>query len=216
MKIGFIGGTGSEGIGLASRFAIRNMEVGIGSRNIEKSFNAAKEISENISSSGKIFSGLNSEVASESDIVFVCVPYGAQKNIMKDLVQFLVGKIVVTVVVPVVFKKGMIEVSKTQSSSAAIELQDLLVESRVVSAFQTISARDLKAINNPINSDVVVCSDDKSALNVVMDLAENIDAIRAINGGKLSNSVYVENITPLLLNINMIYKKHTAIRITGV
>ena len=38
MKIGFIGGTGSEGIGLASRFAIRNMEVGIGSRNIEKSF----------------------------------------------------------------------------------------------------------------------------------------------------------------------------------
>ncbi|MBK15403.1 MAG: NADPH-dependent F420 reductase [Chloroflexi bacterium] len=216
MKIGFIGGTGSEGIGLVSRFAIRNMEVGIGSRNIEKSFNAAKEISENISSSGKIFSGLNSEVASESDIVFVCVPYGAQKNIMKDLVQFLVGKIVVTVVVPVVFKKGMIEVSKTQSSSAAIELQDLLIESRVVSAFQTISARDLKAINNPINSDVVVCSDDKSALNVVMDLAENIDGIRAINGGKLSNSVYVENITPLLLNINMIYKKHTAIRITGV
>ena len=142
----------------------------------------------------QIFSGLNSEVASESDIVFVCVPYGAQKNIMKDLVQFLVGKIVVTVVVPVVFKKGMIEVSKTQSSSAAIELQDLLIESRVVSAFQTISARDLKAINNPINSDVVVCSDDKSALNVVMDLAENIDAIRAINGGKLSNSVYVENI----------------------
>ena len=146
----------------------------------------------------------------------MCVPYGAQKNIMKDLVQFLVGKIVVTVVVPVVFKKGMIEVSKTQSSSAAIELQDLLIESRVVSAFQTISARDLKAINNPINSDVVVCSDDKSALNVVMDLAENIDGIRAINGGKLSNSVYVENITPLLLNINMIYKKHTAIRITGV
>ena len=216
MKIGFIGGTGAEGIGLASRFAIRNMEVGIGSRNIEKSFNAAKEISENISSSGKIFSGLNSEVASESDIVFVCVPYGAQKNIMKDLVQFLVGKIVVTVVVPVVFKKGVVEVSKTQSSSAAIELQDLLIESRVVSAFQTISARDLKAINNPINSDVVVCSDDKSALNVVMDLAENIDGIRAINGGKLSNSVYVENITPLLLNINMIYKKHTAIRITGV
>ena len=216
MKIGFIGGTGFEGIGLASRFAIRNMEVGIGSRNIEKSFNVVKEISENISSSGKIFSGLNSEVASESDIVFVCVPYGAQKNIMKDLVQFLVGKIVVTVVVPVVFKKGMVEVSKTQSSSAAIELQDLLIESRVVSAFQTISARDLKAINNPINSDVVVCSDDKSALNVVMDLAENIDGIRAINGGKLSNSVYVENITPLLLNINMIYKKHTAIRITGV
>lgn len=216
MKIGFIGGTGSEGIGLASRFAIRNMEVGIGSRNIEKSFNAVKEISENISSSGKIFSGLNSEVASEADIVFVCVPYGAQKNIMKDLLQFLVGKIVVTVVVPVVFKKGRVEVSKTQSSSAAIELQDLLIESRVVSAFQTISARDLKAINNPINSDVVVCSDDKPALNVVMDLAENIDGIRAINGGKLSNSVYVENITPLLLNINMIYKKHTAIRITGV
>ena len=216
MKIGFIGGTGSEGIGLASRFLIRNMEVAIGSRNIEKSFNAAKEISENISSPGKIFSGLNTEVASESDIVFVCVPYGAQKNIMKDLAQFLVGKIVVTVVVPVVFKKGMVEVSKTQSSSAAIELQELLIESRLVSAFQTISARDLKAINNPVNSDVVVCSDDKSALNVVMDLAENIDGIRAINGGKLSNSVYVENITPLLLNINMIYKKHTAIRITGV
>ena len=216
MKIGFIGGTGSEGIGLASRFAMKNIAVKIGSRNVEKSLDVAKEISDSISSSKKIFSGLNSEVARDSDVVFVCVPYGAQKNVMKDLAQYLIGKIVVTVVVPVVLKKGIVEVFETQSGCAAIELQELLMKSRVVAAFQTISARDLKSINSPINSDVVVCSDDKSALNVVMDLAENIDGLRAVNGGKLSNSVFVENITPLLLNINMIYKKHSAIRITGI
>lgn len=216
MKIGFIGGTGSEGIGLSSRFAMRDIEVGIGSRNVKKSLDAAKEVSDNISSSKKIFSGLNSKVAQDFDVIFVCVPYDVQKNVLKNLKQYLIGKIVVTVVVPVVFKKGIVEVSETQSSCAAIEVQELLIESRVVSAFQTISARDLNAINNPINSDVVVCSDDKSALNVVMDLAENIDGLRAVNGGKLSNSVFVENITPLLLNINMIYKKHSAIRITGI
>ena len=120
MKIGFIGGTGSEGIGLASRFAMRNMEVGIGSRNIEKSFSVAREISENISSSTKIFSGLNSEVAHESDVVFVCVPYYAQKNILKDLSQFLIGKIVVTVVVPVVKNEpegGLQEIVLTETLS---------------------------------------------------------------------------------------------------
>jgi len=69
MKVGFIGGTGSEGIGLASRFAMRNIEVEIGSRNVKKSLDAVKEISDNISSAKKIFSGLNSEVARNSDVV---------------------------------------------------------------------------------------------------------------------------------------------------
>ena len=49
-----------------------------------------------------------------------------------------------------------------------------------------------------------------------MDLIRNIDTLRPIDGGALSNSKYVEQLTPLLVNINRIYKMHSGIKITGI
>ena len=47
-------------------------------------------------------------------------------------------------------------------------------------------------------------------------LAEKIDGVRAVDGGGLENARYVEDFTALLLNINRIYKAHSAVRIAGI
>ena len=48
MKIGLLGGTGPEGKSLALRFAMAGHEIYIGSRDITKSCEVAKEIKEKL------------------------------------------------------------------------------------------------------------------------------------------------------------------------
>ena len=61
-----------------------------------------------------------------------------------------------------------------------------------------------------------VCGGDKDARRRVMDLAEDIEGIHAVNGGGLANSRYVEDFTTLILNINRIYKSHASMKLVGL
>ena len=71
--------------------------------------------------------------------------------------------------------------------------------------------------NQPIDCDVIVCSDHPAAAHLAMDLAEKIPGIRAVDGGKLENARIVESITALLISINIRNKAHGAgIRVTGL
>ena len=103
-----------------------------------------------------------------------------------------------------------------EEGSAALQAQALLPGSRVVAAFQSISAHDLLDLAKPVEGDVVTCADDEEAKALVMSLAERIPSLRAIDGGGLENSRYVEGITALLLNINRIYKARSSLRVTGI
>jgi predicted dinucleotide-binding enzyme len=50
----------------------------------------------------------------------------------------------------------------------------------------------------------------------VLSLAEEIEYVRALDGGPLMNARISEQITALLIHINKIYKSHSGIRITGI
>jgi hypothetical protein len=87
----------------------------------------------------------------------------------------------------------------------------------VVSAFQTLSASALHSLSKSVDSDVIVCSDSDSARETVMTIAEEIDGVRALDGGPLSNSSIVEALTPLLIHLNIRYKVNDAgIRVSGI
>jgi predicted dinucleotide-binding enzyme len=49
-----------------------------------------------------------------------------------------------------------------------------------------------------------------------MELVSKIRDLRPVDGNGLENSRYVEELTPLLLNINRIYKAHSTIKIMGI
>src|SRR5947207_551838 len=64
---------------------------------------------------------------------------------------------------------------------------------------------------------VIVCSDDDAARQVAASLAELIAGVRAVDGGKLENARIVEQLTALLISINIRHKAHSAgLRITGL
>ena len=213
--LGFLGGTGPEGRGLALRLGLAGEPVIIGSRDAARAEEVAKELKA-LGSLWEVYSGPNEEVACSADVVFITVPYSAQRDLLVELKGQLEGKVVVDTVAPVAYSSGQFSILEVEEGSAALQAQAILTGSRVVAAFQTISAHDLLDLTVSVEGDVVICADDEEARALVMTLAERIPSLRAINGGGLENSRYVEGITALLLNINRIYKARASIKVAGV
>ena len=213
--LGFVGGTGPEGRGLALRFALAGEQVVLGSREADRAIQAAEAIA-NVAPAASVQGALNGEAARVCDIVFIVLPYSAQKPTLESLREELAGKIVVDVVAPLAFDKGVARAVAVEQGSAALEAQELLPQSTVVGAFQNVSAEELLRPERSINSDVIVCSDDIDSKETVMKLAELIQGVRAVDGGGLVNAKYVEDFTALLININRIYKAHSMVKIVGI
>ena len=142
-KIAFIGGTGPEGIGLALRMASVGHRVLIGSRTQER----GKEVSERILAEvpdANVYGGTNQEVVNDVDVVFLTFPYSGQEATLKTLVDDLNNVIVCNVVAPLEFVKGIGAVAQdVPGNSAAEEAAVQLPDSRVVAAFQNMSAEKL-------------------------------------------------------------------------
>lgn len=213
--IGFIGGTGPEGKGLAYRFALAGHEVVIGSRSAERGKEAAREITSRLSSSN-VSGAANLDAARDAEIVVITVPFSAQAETLPPLAQACAGKVVVSTAVPLSFEGGKATMLAVPEGSAAEQAQALLPHARVAGAFQNLAAAKLWDGDAPLEQDVVVCADDAGAKRDVMALAEAIGGVRAVDGGALAGSRYVEGITVLLVAINRRYKTTAGVRIVGV
>ena len=214
--LAFLGGTGPEGRGLALRLALAGEGVIIGSRDAARATAAAEDLLK-LAPGRDIRGAANADAAAQADMVFLTFPYEGQRPTLEQLGGVLSGKTVVNVIAPMQFQRGRgasaIEVA---AGSAAQEAQELLPGSMVAAAFQCVSAEDLQEPEVTIEGDVVVCSDHAAAKEVVMGLTPKIPNLRPVDGGQLANAKYVEQITPLLVNINRIYKVHAGIKIAGL
>jgi 8-hydroxy-5-deazaflavin:NADPH oxidoreductase len=212
-SIGFIGGTGPEGKGLAARFALAGLDVVIGSRSAERGEDTAKAV---LALSGGSVSGGSNDLAAGADIVVMTLPYAGQAETLPALRDQIGARIVISTVVPMQFQGRRVDMLMPAAGSAAQEVQQLLPDARVVAAFQNMAAHRLLDVDNRLEGDVIVCSDDTEALRDVMSLAQQVPDLRGIDGGPLACSRYVEGITTLLVHINRNYKTETHVRILGI
>ena len=215
MTIAVLGGTGAEGSGLAIRWANAGHAVILGSRNAEKAATAAQVLNAKLGSDR--VRGLDNRAATAAaDVVVLAVPYSAQKPTVEDVKSALAGKILIDVTVPLVPPK-VSKVQLPEGGSAVEAMQRLLGEqTRVVSAFQNVSAHYLSDLDRKIDCDVLVCGDDKGAREVAVQLAADA-GLRGVHAGVLANSAASEALTSALIAINRYYKVPAAgIHITGV
>lgn len=212
--IALVGGTGPEGRGLATRFALAGHRVIIGSRGAERGRQVAAELAaslgrDNISGDG------NDGAVAEADIVVVVVPYSAHRATLEGLRDALAGKVVVDAVVPVMFEKGPRPVD-VAAGSATEEAAEILPESTVVGAFHNLAAEVLLDPDASVDADVLVTGGNGEAKDAVMALANEIAGCRAVDAGPLRFSRFVEGITILVIGINGRYKVHGGVKITGL
>jgi NADPH-dependent F420 reductase len=217
--IAVLGGTGPEGFGLALRWARAGETVIIGSRNAQRAQEAAAQIKDKIGPQANISGEENASACAGADLVVLTVPFEGHAQLVKQLKPvFRPGTIVMDATVPLAASVGG-RASRTLGvwqGSAAQETAELVPNGvRVVAAFQNVSAELLNR-DGPVECDILVCSDDPGAAQVARALAARIPGVRPLDGGKLENARILEQITALLVGLNIRNKAHTGIRITGL
>ena len=217
--IAILGGTGPAGLGLALRLARAGESVIIGSRSAERAQEAANQIKQKIASQVQVSGAENAAACAASDLLILTVPFEGQAALLKQLKPSIkAGSILVDATVPLASSVGgrasrMLGV--WQGSAAQQTAEVLSKDVKVVAAFQNVSA-DMMNGNDPLECDIIVCSDFPEATKAASDLVVKIPGLRAIDGGKLENARIVEQITALLIGLNIRHKGHGGIRITGL
>lgn len=215
MTIAVLGGTGKEGAGLATRWALNGYRVIIGSREAAKAEARVAEL--NAELGGDYLTGMaNPDAAAKADVVVLSVPYSAHKATLESVREQLAGKVLVDITVPLQPPKVR-TVHLPEGKAAALEAQAIVGDSvKVVSAFQHVSSGELSDPGHAIDCDVLVTGDDAAAKATVLKLVEAC-GMRGIDAGPLANAIAVESLTPVLLYINKAYGiKGSGIRITGI
>jgi len=218
--IAILGGTGAEGSGLAFRMAKAGEHILIGSREAARAQEAARLLRERIGD-GALIEGLdNPSAAAACDLAVLTVPFSGVVPLLKQLKSiWKPGTIVIDTTVPLAATVGgaATRVLGVWQGSAAEQTKELLPPSvSLAAAFQNLGAESL-AGDEPVDCDVLVCSDDEKTKQVASELVSKIPGARPLNGGRLENARIVESLTALLIGLNMRYKVHGAgIRFTGL
>lgn len=217
--VSILGATGALGFGLALRWARAGVPVVIGSRDAGRAAEAAQKAAELVP--GGSFEGLgNDEAARRSRTVVLSVPFRSQSETLTNLKEVLAeGQVLVDATVPLaaaVSGKATRMLGVWQGS-AAQQAQEMAPDGvRVVSALHTVSAASLRDLDHDLAEDILVCGDRKADKQPVMELIERIDGLRCVDCGRLEMARITESLTAMLIGINVRYKTHAGIKITGL
>ncbi len=217
--IAVIGGTGPAGMGLALRWARAGETIIIGSRDAARAQQAAETIRQRAGANAQVSGMENSAACVATDLLMLTVPFAGQAALLKELKTAIrPGSVLIDATVPLAASVGgrPTRTLGVWQGSAAQQAAELVPKGvSVVAAFHNVSADVLNG-DEDVDCDVLVCSDDPKAAEIVMELAAKIPKIRALDGGKLENARTVEQITALLIGLNIRHKGHSGLRITGL
>jgi len=219
-SIAILGGTGDQGLGLAFRFAQAGRAVVIGSRKEERAVQAADEVRAKVPGA-EVAGFANESACQQSPIVILSVPFEHMAATVKGIrEQLQAGQIVVSMGVPLATAIGdsaVRTIDVWQGSCAELVKAQVPQGVEVVSAFQNVSAHRLQDLDHPVECDVVV-SGARVPRQAVMALCPLVPGLRAVDGGPLGNARIVEQVTALLIGLNIRYKQPEGlgIRFTGL
>jgi 8-hydroxy-5-deazaflavin:NADPH oxidoreductase len=219
MDVSIIGGTGAEGFGLTLRLAKAGHRLTIGSRDADRAAAKAKEAVEILGPQAQVV-GAENPVAAATPVVIVTVPFAGAAAIYESIAPSIrTGTVVCDCTSPLMSEVGgrASHVLHPWHGSAAEFIRTLLPHgTRLVAAFHTVSAGTLRALDEPVDSDTLVMGDDADAKAMIGALVDDVEGMRWVDIGGLQMARIAEQLTPLLISINIRYKLHDAgFRVSG-
>ena len=216
MRIGILGGTGPAGSALAARLASIGFDVVIGSRSSERASEVVVEYVAKFPELEGHLSGGDNAHASLCELLVIATPWDSAATTVQENAASLSGKIVISMANALVRVAGEFQPLLPPRGSVAAHIQAAIPLSRVVAAFHHLPAKELGHIGQPIDSDVLICSDDRDAIQIVSEIVERIPGCRPLDAGLLSNAMAIEAFTAVLLQLNVRYKTRVAPKLTGI
>jgi NADPH-dependent F420 reductase len=206
MQIALLGGTGDIGEGLALRLARdTDHDVLVGSREEERARDAAATYTSTLADHGidaDIEGDENPAVTAQADVVVLSVPAYYLADTIEAVADDLGDAVLVSPAVGMQRDEAGVHynppgVGSVTELAAGAAPEDV----PVVGAFHNLAAGALADLETAIDWDVPVVGNDVAAKETVIDLADGIDGLRALDAGALGNAAEVESLTPLLINL---------------
>jgi len=205
MKIALIGGTGSFGMALAVRLREAGYAVVIGSRDAERAEAAAAELG--------VSGATNEDAARGADLVVLTTKADGAVETARSLRDAIGQTPVLSVAAELSFtKEGVFPTLEPTSIAQRIQAE---IDGPVVAGLHSLAAANLGGEAAP-DEDTLVCGDDATAKEIVLELAGKITSGRAIDAGPLASARALEGMTAVIVNVNKHYKAHAGLRVTGV
>jgi len=215
-SVGVLGGTGPAGTALAARLASIGYSVVIGSRSSERAGEKAKEIRDAWPALNLPLRGGSNDESAACDIVVLATPWDSAATTVREHAIALRGKVVISMANALVRVGHEFQPLVPPRGSVAAHVQAAAPDCRVVAAFHHLPAKELGHLGDPIDSDVLICSDDKAAIETVSEMVRRIPGCRPLDSGELSNATAIEAFTAVLLQLNVRYKTRVAPKLNGI
>ena len=176
MKIGIVG-SGRVGSALGGVWVKKGHEVMFSSRNIEHDKALAAKLG------GNARAGTPREAAAFGEVLLVSVPYGALRDVGKDLGGLLKGKVVIDTCNPFPGRDGEIA-EWARKKGAGLASAELLPGARLVRAFNAVGAGRMGSVHEePGRVGMPIAGDDAKAIEVASRLVRDIGFEPVLVGG---------------------------------
>jgi NADPH-dependent F420 reductase len=217
--VSIIGASGALGFGLAVRLGRAGSQVTIGSRDVSRAEEAAERAQAAVA--GATFDGLvNEAAAARAEVVVLTVPFRNQSETLTNLKNVLrEGQIVVDTTVPLAAAVSgrATRMLGVWQGSAAQQAQEMVPDGvTVLSALHTVSAAALRNLDHALDEDVLLVGDSRADKRRAAALIDGIDGLRCVDCGRLEMAHITEQLTALMIAVNIRYKTRAGIRITGL
>lgn len=206
MHVALLGGTGDIGEGLALRLA-RDTDhtVTVGSRDGEKARAAASEYEMTVADHGQEASidwAENAEATAAADLAVCCVPAYHLTDTIDAVADELGDAVLVSPAVGMTRdESGMHYNPPGVGSVTELAAETAPDDTPVAGAFHNLAAGRLAALDADLDWDVPIVASDETARETVVSLVADVDGLRPVIAGDLSNAAEIEGLTPLLINI---------------
>jgi NADPH-dependent F420 reductase len=214
-----VGGTGALGFGLALRLGRARVPVVIGSRDQGRADEAAERAAQAVPE-GSFKGAENPDAVQGAEVVILSVPFRSQSENLTNLKGALAdGQLLVDATVPLaaaVSGKATRTLGVWQGSAAQQAREMAPAGVRVVSAFHSVSAALLADLDHQLDEDVLICGDRREDKEELATLVRRVDGLRPVDCGPLEMARYTEQLTPLIISINVRHKVRAGIKITGL
>lgn len=214
--VGVLGGTGPAGTAVAARLASIGHSVVIGSRSADRAEEKAREVRDAWPDLRLDLRGGTNDDAAACEVIVLATPWDSAATTAREHEEALRGKVVISMANALVRVGSEFQPLVPPRGSVAAHVQVAVPGCRVVAAFHHLPAKELSHLGDPVDSDVLICSDDKAALEVVSAIVEKIPGCRPLDSGELSNATAIEAFTAVLLQLNIRYKTRVAPRLNGI
>jgi 8-hydroxy-5-deazaflavin:NADPH oxidoreductase len=188
----------------------------VGSRSRYRAMEIRDTLLERWDGRGLVIDAADNAGAAAADLVVIATPWDAAAATALAVSRQLQGKVVVSMANALAKVGNEFQPLVPPRGSVAASVQAALPRSKVAAGFHHVPAKELGDLSQPVESDVLICSDHPDATDATCEIVRKIPNMRPLDAGQLSNAAPIEAFAAVLLQLNIRYKTRAAVKFTGI